>query len=144
VGIIFIENGSAMVYHAVEPVSRNTIDEFIDMSEDGRYEIRRLKDQGSLTPEVVQQMRSEAQTKLGLHYDLAFDWSDEEMYCSEYVWKIYRKVLKIEIGRPRPLKEFDLSHPLVRSALHSRYGNNIPFSGKMISPGDMYVSPLVE
>ena len=43
VGIIFVENGKPMVYHAVEPVSVNTLEEFIDMSSDGKYTIKTFK-----------------------------------------------------------------------------------------------------
>jgi hypothetical protein len=144
VGIIFIENGKPMVYHAVEPVSKNSLEEFIDMSVDGHYEIRRLKDQALLTPARIEAMLQEARSKLGLHYDLAFNWSDEELYCSEFVWKLYDHALKLHIGDPKPLKSFDLSHPAVKARLEARYGKNIPYNENMISPGDMYTSFLLE
>src|SRR5688500_2958812 len=44
IGIIFIENGKPVVYHAVEPVSKNTVEEFKSMSVNGSYKIKRLKD----------------------------------------------------------------------------------------------------
>jgi len=144
VGIIFIEDGKTYVYHAVEPVSKNTLSEFIGMSEDGTYSIKRLKDQSLLTDKILKQMSSEANVKLGLHYDLGFNWSDQELYCSEYVWKLYEHALKIEIGKLRPLKEFDLSHPKVKQIMKERYGNKIPYNEKMISPGDMYESTYLE
>ena len=34
----------------------------------------------------------------GKHYDFWFEWSDERIYCSELVWKIYRRGLGIELG----------------------------------------------
>ncbi|MBP9069937.1 MAG: YiiX family permuted papain-like enzyme [Bacteroidia bacterium] len=144
VGIIFIEDGKTYVYHAVEPVSKSTLSDFIGMSEDGTYSIKRLKDQSLLTDKILKQMSSEANLKLGIHYDLGFNWSDEELYCSEYVWKLYDHALKIEIGKLRPLKEFDLSHPKVQQIMKQRYGKHIPYEEKMISPGDMYNSTLLE
>lgn len=89
-------------------------------------------------------MHKEAGSRLGLHYDLAFDWSDEELYCSEFVWKLYHDALKLNLGDPRPLSSFNISHPVVKEKLRQRYGDNIPLDGKMISPGDMYTSPLLE
>src|SRR3954464_12561031 len=56
VGVIFFENGKPMVYHAVQPVSVNTLEEFKDMSADGKYEIKRLKDQSVLDKETVAKM----------------------------------------------------------------------------------------
>jgi hypothetical protein len=144
VGIIFIEDGKTMVYHAVEPVSKNTLKEFINLSEDGKYYIKRLKDQSLLTPEKIKKMLEEARSKVGKHYDLAFNWDDKEFYCSEYVWKLYEHALHISIGALRPLKDFDLSHPVVKEKLNERYGKNIPLDENMISPGDMYDSVLLE
>lgn len=144
IGIVFIENGKEMVYHAVEPVSKNTLKEFIALSADGMYEIRRMKDQKLLTSEVISQMKTEATVSLGKHYDLAFAWDDEELYCSEFVWKLYKHALNIEIGAPRPMREFDLTHPVVKSTIERRYGDEIPLEEKMISPGDMFDSSLLE
>ena len=121
-----------------------SLSEFIGMSEDGTYSIKRLKDQSLLTDKILKQMSSEANVKLGLHYDLGFNWSDQELYCSEYVWKLYEHALKIEIGKLRPLKEFDLSHPKVKQIMKERYGSKIPYDEKMISPGDMYESVYLE
>lgn len=144
VGIVFYENGKPFVYHAVEPVSVNTLEEFIAMSSDGKCEVRRLKNAAALTRENVSSMLKEAKSLLGVHYDIYFGWSDKELYCSEFVWKLYNKYTHLEIGKLRPLKDFDLSHPAVKQIMKSRYGNNIPYEEKMISPGDMFESELVE
>jgi hypothetical protein len=144
VGIVFIENGKPVVYHAVEPVMKSPLNEFVGMSVDGKYEVRRLKDQKALAGDVLSKMRRQAISQLGRHYDWGFSWSDDELYCSEYVWKLYSSALHVEIGSPRPLKAFDLSNALVKSTLQHRYGDAIPLDEKMISPGDMFSSDLLE
>ncbi len=144
VGIIFIENDTPYVYHAVEPVTKSTLKEFVEMSTDNNYSLRRLKNQSLLTKNIVNEMRADATKKLGTHYDLAFNWGNDELYCSEYVWKIYYKALALEIGKLKPLKSFDLSHPKVKEIMEFRYGDEIPYDEKMISPGDMYSSDLLE
>jgi len=53
----------------------------------------------------------------GLNYDLAFNWSDEEWYCSELVYKMYKNVFKIELAQPKALKTFDLSNPAVKEPI---------------------------
>jgi hypothetical protein len=123
---------------------KSPLEEFIGMSSDGVFEVRRLKDQAKLTPEIIAQMQKQASAQLGKHYDYGFSWNDSELYCSEYVWKLYNDALQISIGEPKRLKEFDLSHPVVKSTLHQRYGKKIPLEEKMISPGDMFESELVE
>lgn len=143
VGVIFYENGKPMVYHAVQPVSVNTLEEFKNMSSDGKYEIKRLKDQSVLNKETVAAMLKEAKGKLGTSYDIYFDWDDSELYCSEYVWKLFDTYAHVQVGPLRQLKEFDLSSPVVKEIMKRRYGNNIPYNEKMISPGDMYTSELL-
>lgn len=133
-----------MVYHAIEPVSKDSFDDFIAMSTNKQYVVKRLKDQTLLTPIVINKMLQQAKKQLGMHYDIGFNWSDEELYCSEYVWKLYNKALNLEIGKLRPLKDFDLSHPAVKEIMEERYGKKIPYEEKMISPGDMYASDLLE
>ena len=144
VGVIFFEDGKEYVYHAVEPVIRSSLKGFIDMSADGSYEIRRLKDQSILTKENVAKMLADAKSKLGTHYDLGFSWDDKKLYCSEFVWKVYNKTLNLSVGDLKPLKDFDLTHPAVKQKIEERYGKNIPLDEKMISPGDMYNSTLLE
>ncbi len=144
IGIILMENDKPVFYHAVEPVSKSSLQEFIAMSADGNYEIRRLKDQSLLTATAVAAMVSEAKSKLGIHYDIGFSWSDSELYCSEFIWKLYDHTLHLHIGDLKPLKSFDLSHPAVKAKLEQRYGASIPYNENMISPGDMYISPLME
>lgn len=144
VGIIFFEKGKPYVYHAVEPVSRNTLAEFAAMSADGKYEIRRLRDQTVLNREIINKMLQEAKSKLGVHYDTGFHWSDQELYCSEFIWKLYEHATGLHIGEPRPMRSFDLSHPVVKQIMEKRYGKNIPLDEKMISPGNMYDSELLE
>lgn len=144
IGIVFIENGKPFVYHAVEPVSKSTVEEFVAMSADGKYDLKSLKDQSLLTSDVVATMLAKAKKEVGKHYDLAFNWGDDELYCSEFVWKLYNSTLQLSIGQLRPLKDFDLSHPVVKAKLAERYGKNIPLEEKMISPGDMYNSTLLK
>ncbi|PBQ31113.1 peptidoglycan peptidase [Sphingobacteriaceae bacterium] len=144
IGIVFIENGKAFVYHAVEPVTKSTLEEFVAMSADKTYEVKRLKNQSVLTPAAIETLRKAAIKDLGKHYDLGFSWDDDKLYCSEYVWKLYKRSLNLDIGSLKPLKSFDLSHPAVKAKLHERYGNEIPLNENMISPGDMFSSELVE
>ena len=77
-------------------------------------------------------------------YDLYFEWSDEKIYCSELVWKIYKEALGIEIGELETLKDFDLSNEIVNKKVRERYGDNIPLDEKVISPAAMFNSDKLE
>ncbi len=79
----------------------------------------------------------------GKDYDLAFGWSDDKIYCSELVWKIYQRATGIEVGKIQKLKEFDLSNDAVKQKMKERYGNNIPMNETVISPGAIFDSELL-
>lgn len=143
VGIVFKEGDKIYVYHAVEPVMKSTLDEFLKFSEDGKYVARRLKNPSLLNATGNAKMLALAKSLLGKHYDIYFNWKDDEWYCSEFVWKLYKRSYGFEIGKLRPLKEFDLSSPVVKEIMARRYGATLPLEEKMISPGDMFSSELL-
>ncbi|HUU59948.1 MAG TPA: hypothetical protein VMZ50_10410, partial [Phycisphaerae bacterium] len=49
--------------------------------------------------------------------------------------------LGLEIGRLQRIRDFDLTHPAVRSRMNERYGNNVPLDETVISPASMFDSP---
>lgn len=141
-GIIFKENNKFFVYEAVQPVKVTALKDWIDQSNNGKIEIKRLvKSDSLLSASVVKKMVTYAKTLIGKNYDIYFGWNDDRIYCSEYVWKIYKNGANVEVGTLRKLKDFDLSAPEVKNILKQRYGKNIPYEETVISPADIYNSP---
>jgi hypothetical protein len=93
-----------------------------------------------LTPAILDEMQQVGEENLGRDYDIYFNWSDDEIYCSELVWKIYDEGAGIHIGELKQLKDFDLSSQNVRTIMSERYGTNIPFEEKVIAPSDLFES----
>ena len=77
---------------------------------------------------------------LGKSYDLQFEWSDDKIYCSELVWKIYKEAFNIEIGELEKIGDFNLSNKTVQKKLKERYGNSIPLDEYVITPDRMFKS----
>jgi len=145
VGILFMDKGDWYVFEAIQPVKSTPLKQWIDRGKDKYYVVKRLKNaDGILKPEVLQQMKKEGEKYKGKNYDLYFEWSDERMYCSELVWKIYKNAANIEIGHLQKLSEFNLDDKLVRQKLQERYGENIPLNEMVISPAAMFNSKLIE
>ncbi|MCF8329605.1 MAG: YiiX family permuted papain-like enzyme [Crocinitomicaceae bacterium] len=142
-GIIFIENGVPYVYEAVQPVGKRPLIDWIKSGVGKKYKIRRLIDRGILMRESLESMRDYALKQVGKNYDIYFSWSDKEMYCSEYVWKIYHEIAKITLVKPKELREFNIDAPLIRKTMFERYGNDIPYNELMVSPGQLYDSNLL-
>lgn len=140
-GIIYRRNGQFFVYEAIQPVSLTPLAEWIDRGKDDAYTVRRLRNSEEvLTPGAVAAMKKAGEKYLGKDYDLQFAWSDDRIYCSELVWKIYQEALGIEIGQLQRLGDFDLSDPVVRAKLRERYGDDIPLDEVVITPESMFRS----
>ena len=140
-GIIYENDGKYFVYEAVQPVKLTPIADWISRGENKHYVVKRLKNsEDLLTPETLKQMRIMGERFNGKSYDIYFEWSDDRIYCSELVWKIYREATGIEIGQLERLSLFDLTNEAVQQKMKERYGVNIPMNEKVISPAAMFNS----
>lgn len=143
-GIIFEQDGEYFVFEAIQPVQKTPLAKWIARGKDSHYVVKRLKDDKVLTTENLKKMQAAGKEIAGKDYDLYFEWSNDRIYCSELIWKIYKKGTGIEIGRLEELKDFDLTNPTVKAKLKERYGNNIPQHEKVISPAAMFNSELLK
>lgn len=143
-GIVYKEGNKFYVYEAIEPISKTPLKEWIARSDNNEYAVRRLKNADAvLTAHVIAKMKKAGERFSDKHYDAYFGWSDDLIYCSELVWKIYKEGAGLEIGHLKKLREFDLSSPLVKQTMQQRYGNIPPLDELAISPGDLYNSDLL-
>jgi hypothetical protein len=143
-GIIYKEGDEVFVYEAVQPVKKTAIAQWISYGYKSEYIVRRLKNADAvLTQATMDKMKKEGEKFLGKNYDIAFEWSDEKIYCSELVWKIYKRGAGIEVGKPQKLREFNLNNKLVQEKLKERYGNKIPLDELVISPAAIFKSDLL-
>ncbi|MFD2968902.1 YiiX family permuted papain-like enzyme [Sphingobacterium bambusae] len=143
-GIIYSENGQYYVFEAVQPVKTTTLDQWIARGKDGHYVIKRLKNATQiLTPETIQKMKQEGEKFKGKNYDLTFEWSDDKIYCSELIWKIYKRATGLEIGKLEKLSDFDLTNDVVKQKLKERYDDKIPMDEIVISPKAVFESELL-
>jgi hypothetical protein len=141
VGIIFLRDGKPFVFEAIATVRYTPLDAWVARGEGRRYVVKRLKT--VLTPAQSTKLRATARQFEGKPYDLYFEWSDERIYCSELVWKLYEQALGVKLGALQKLREFDLSDPEVRTRMRERYGSSVPLDETVISPGAQFDSPLL-
>jgi uncharacterized protein YycO len=141
VGVIFFRDGRPFVFEAIATVRYTPLDAWVARGDGGRYVVRRLKT--ALTPPHTVKLRATARQFEGKPYDLYFEWSDERIYCSELVWKLYEQALGVKLGQLQKLREFDLADPVVKTKMRERYGANVPLDEPVISPGAQFDSPLL-
>lgn len=143
-GMIYQKKGKMYVYEAVQPVKLTDFDAWVKRGENHAYAVKRLKNADKLlTTKVLENMKTLAEGMLGKNYDWAFGWSDDRIYCSELVWKIYKQATGLELGSPQKLKEFDLSNPIVQYKIQERYKGKIPLEETVISPARIFESSLL-
>lgn len=143
-GIIFKRDDEWYVYEALQPVRYTPLQVWINRGKGRHFVLKRLKTSATvLTPAVIARMKTAGEKYNGKDYDAYFGWSDERIYCSELVWKIYKEGTGLEIGKLQQLKDFDLSSPAVRQTMKSTYGDHIPLNEQIISPVSMFSSPLL-
>jgi uncharacterized protein YycO len=144
-GIVFFEGGLPIVWEAVQPVRRTPLDEWIGRDTTGHYVVKRLRGADSLlSPKIVDSMKSVARGYLGRDYDIYFAWSDNELYCSEFVWKLYYTGAGVKLVSLRRLGDYDLSHPEVQKTMFERWGESFPADEPVVAPQDLYDSDLLE
>lgn len=145
VAILFRNGNEWYVEEAVQPVKYTRLSDFIGRGKNSHYAVKRIRNSSSLlTSKKINELKTYGRSFLGKNYDLTFEWSDRKIYCTELVWKLYKKVLNVEVGRLEHLGDFDLSDPFVKRIMKDRYGSRIPYDELVISPKAMFESDVLE
>ena len=143
-GIIYRLNGKWYVLEAGGKVELTPLVDWVASGKNGKFVVKRLKDSEKfLTTAKWEKMEAEGRKMLNKTYDLTFEWNDGQMYCSELIWKVYKRGLNIELAPLEKLGTFDLTHPIVKEITSKRYGKNIPVNEAVISPQAIFGSPLL-
>lgn len=144
VGIITIQDGNTYVLEAIEPVCITPLSDWMKRGTGGHYTVMRLKERNTyIEANEIKGAQAIGKGMLGKHYDPYFGWDDDVLYCSELVWKIYKRGFDVELCTPRKMKDFDLSSQEVKSIMQHRYGNNPPLEEEVVAPSDLSASPLL-
>jgi hypothetical protein len=140
-GIVLLKNGKPYVFEAVQRVRYTPLEAWLNRGKAKHYVVKRLK--SPLTTVAISRLQKEAAHYEGKAYDLAFEWSDSRIYCSELVWKLYKSAVDIELAPLAKLGSFNLSNPAVKVKLKERYGNRVPINEPVIAPVAILESPLL-
>lgn len=141
-GIVVRRDGRLVVLEAVQPVGVVSLEAFIARGKPERFLARRLK-----TPPDLAKLKAASawgESQIGRNYDARFLWGDEQLYCSELVWKIYQRA-GVELCPLRRFRDYDLNKPSVRKIIDERFGgmDRLPLDEKVVAPSDLAASPLL-
>jgi hypothetical protein len=144
-GIVYIRDGEPFVLEAVQPVKLTPLAAWIERGQEGHLVVKRLRDADArLTAGTLQRMRAVGEQLAGKDYDPYFEWSDDRIYCSELVWKIFDRGAGIRLGEPQTIADFDLTHPAVQAKVRERYGDRVPLDEVVVSPVAIFDATSLE
>lgn len=144
-GIIFKDKNGYYVLEAVSQVKRTPLAQWIARGKGKNFVVKRLKNADRvINGATLVKMKQVGQEFTGKAYDLTFEWSDAQIYCSELIWKIYERSTGIRIGKLEKLRDFDLSNDIVKKKMKTRYGNKVPMNETVISPVSIFNSKLLK
>ena len=143
-GIIYFIDGEIFVFEAINTTTFTPLKEWRARGESKKYIVMRLKTfPDDLTSKITKAVEY-VKTLQGKSYDSLFLWSDDEIYCSELVWKVYYYGLGIKLCELKRFADYDLSSSEVARIIQERYKGNFPEDELVVAPSDIYNSPLLK
>lgn len=143
-GIIYVKDGAPFVFEALGRPTLTPLQTWINRGKDGSYHVKRLRDaENYLTRSGLQQMLEVGETFRNKPYDSCFEWSDDAIYCSELVWKIFFRALGMRVGNLEVFSDFDLSSPVVQATIAKKNCRMDP-DEVVISPKSVFESELLK
>lgn len=145
IGIVFHKDGNPFILEAVQPVKVTSLADFVKRDSQSFYAMRLKNSEVVMTKKALSQARQYGLSQIGKNYDSKFLWSDDRIYCSELVWKIYKKGLGVELCKTRQFRSYNLKHPTVQKIIKQRYRSFgfLPLDELVVAPSDIAQSSLL-
>lgn len=146
VGVI-VNNGNGLkVLEAVQPVKLTELKTWINRNPKSFYAMRLKENEKYLTAENKKKAITYLKTVIGKDYDLKFQWTDTQIYCSELVWKMYKASTGLELSEPLKFSDLDLDHPEIKALIIKRYGSMEKFESTalIVPPSSLASSTYLE
>lgn len=148
-GIVLKRDRKLFIAEAIEPVRvvstsehpLRSIEKWIGAGVGRHAVIKRV--QGGLTPERLRQLEQSMLRFQGKPYDVLFQWSDDKIYCSEFIYDSFNdpgleEAQRIPIGEVQTFSKLDLTGNLARDLIKKRYIDE----GRQIDPNEKIITPV--
>lgn len=149
VGILLKENGEWVVAEAVARVGKTPLASFVTRGKKQQFVVKRLREDAVPLREIeLAALREALNGHYGKNYDIFFEWADDEIYCSEFVWKAYSRALS-ENAYPfflSPIQRFrdlKLDGPAMKELIKKRYhaiGKELNLDEPVVTPVGLFES----
>jgi len=145
-GLVLRKNDSLWVLEATKPnVRLSLLDNWVQQGKDQHFVAKRLKNADEVLDSLSKiNMWKIAQRYVSKDYDPYLEWTNDRLYCSELVWKVYKQTLGVEIDTLQPFKNFDYKRTEVKNLVQELYGENLPMNEVVVSPSNIFNSSLFQ
>ena len=155
VGIVKMEGTSPVVVEAVGPVREIPLDAWIKQGVGDRFAVARMK---GLSKQQAASALAAARGYFGRPYDFYFLSGDDEIYCSELVYKAFRDGPDIALGKEQKVGDLFVRNFAVRALIEQRWQTYPPCNGvkdfnacydrvmaqPLVSPASVYADSKLE
>lgn len=148
-GIVVQRDGKLFVAEAINPVrviatSKNplrTLQEWIGSGVDAHAVIKRIH--GGLSAERLALLEQSMLRFQGKPYDVLFQWNDDKIYCSEFIYDSFNdpkleESQRIALGEVQKFSALNLKGDLAQELIKKRYTE----AGKQIDPNEDIITPI--
>lgn len=135
-GMVVKKDDTLVVLEAIGPVRETELFAWVIRGREAKVTVCRLIDQ-----DAVPKMIDEAYKFIGRPYDMRYRMDDENIYCSELIYKAMLNAHGVVLAQPDKLG--DLQWEPVVSVIKSIEGDNVPLDRAIITPVALTKSALV-
>jgi hypothetical protein len=138
-GIVHLSGSKWVVIEAVGPVQETPMDDWVNRGRGHHIAVYRLKQPWSgKIPEMIKNAKS----YLGRPYDIHMRFDDEKLYCSELLFKAFKKSTNQDLGKTQEINELDWKP--WETAIEHIEGGPVPLDRRLITPKAITESEKVE
>lgn len=140
VGIAFYENHEWIVYESVIPFSKRTpLCDYMNKTKGDSFEVKRLP---GLTDVDIQSIKQSAESRLGIAYNIGFDYDSHRQFCSKFVYDVFKEALGLEVGQKETFQDLKNKNPNADlSKAEIWFLGNIPWDRVTVTPASVYEDP---
>ncbi len=138
-GMVMKQDGAWSVIEAVGPVMITPMDDWVDRGRNHAFAVFRFREKYR---KLVPQMIEAAKTFLGRPYDIHYEMGDEKIYCSELLYKAFKKASGEDLGKVERLEK--LNWKPYEAFIRKIEGGKLPLDRAMITPRAVTEAPQVE
>ena len=119
-------------------VRTTPLKDFIDRGDDSKFTVMRVR---SFSPPQKKPLKKAIKKFMNKPQDYHLRWSDDELYSSEFVYKIFLEAMEVKLGEFKNFGDFDLASNEAKKLMETRFPDGFNENEPVLSPQSLSKSP---